>query len=176
MYTDIIMTISIVLIVLQVLMIFTFFHMANDVNAIKKELIGKKKKIKEPSLDSLVEENKADMKVFKSDEEYVQFANKNNKRHTKKVKRTKDTAVMQELTAEEQREVAPERWEEYCAICEEVDARAEELARKSYGVKEGEYIMGMCHEVWSYKKQILREEYNIEWKSPKDLNPEVMFD
>lgn len=36
--------------------------------------------------------------------------------------------------------------------------------------------MGYCHRYWSVKRRILREDYAIEWKSPAQLNPGVMFD
>lgn len=35
---------------------------------------------------------------------------------------------------------------------------------------------GSCHTAWFIKKNILKSEYGIEWKSPKDLNPQIVFD
>jgi hypothetical protein len=32
------------------------------------------------------------------------------------------------------------------------------------------------YKVWALKKQILLDEYNIIWKSPADLNPNIIFD
>lgn len=36
--------------------------------------------------------------------------------------------------------------------------------------------MGFCHTYWYRKKQILKEEYGIDWKSPADMNPMMCFD
>ncbi|NMC04755.1 MAG: hypothetical protein GYA24_06065 [Candidatus Lokiarchaeota archaeon] len=41
-------------------------------------------------------------------------------------------------------------------------------------VKKGE--MGYCHAFWAAKKRVLKEKYGIDWKSPAELNPHVMFD
>ncbi len=35
---------------------------------------------------------------------------------------------------------------------------------------------GLCYEIWARKKQLLKELYSIEWRSPADLNPGTMFD
>ena len=36
--------------------------------------------------------------------------------------------------------------------------------------------MGFCFAYWQTKKQILHENYGIEWKSPAIMNPKVLFD
>ena len=36
--------------------------------------------------------------------------------------------------------------------------------------------MGFCHTYWAFKKRILKEKFNIDWKTPQELNPDVMFD
>lgn len=36
--------------------------------------------------------------------------------------------------------------------------------------------LGFCHIYWNLKKQILKSDYNIDWKSPEELNPEITFD
>jgi hypothetical protein len=36
--------------------------------------------------------------------------------------------------------------------------------------------MGACHIYWRLKKEILKERYNIDWKSPADCHPEIIFD
>lgn len=36
--------------------------------------------------------------------------------------------------------------------------------------------MGFCHLYWRTKKRILKEEFGIEWKTPAEMNPGVMFD
>ena len=54
-----------------------------------------------------------------------------------------------------------------------IDAVEEEVAaRMNYEP----YGMGMCFEIWSIKKAILAEKYGIEWRSPSQMNPRVMFD
>ena len=36
--------------------------------------------------------------------------------------------------------------------------------------------LGYCHSLWSVKKRILKEKYQVEWRSPGEMNPEVKFD
>lgn len=38
------------------------------------------------------------------------------------------------------------------------------------------YMMGMCHSIWAMKKTILRYGFNIDWKTPSELHPDVLFD
>jgi len=35
---------------------------------------------------------------------------------------------------------------------------------------------GYCRLLWLMKKQILKEKYKINWKSPIEMNPEIDFD
>ena len=49
----------------------------------------------------------------------------------------------------------------------------ERLIRKEIG--EGGY-MGFCHKYWWTKKNLLKGKYGIEWESPVDMNPGVIFD
>lgn len=37
-------------------------------------------------------------------------------------------------------------------------------------------MTGICHVVWKNAKKRLKEEYNIDWKTPKEMNPHIMFD
>ena len=61
---------------------------------------------------------------------------------------------------------ASEKWEEVIYEVEkEVD---EELKDEPRG-------MGFCHAYWSAKKAALARR-GIEWKSPREMNPKVMFD
>ena len=46
-----------------------------------------------------------------------------------------------------------------------------EICDKRHGGK-----LGFCHRIWSTKKRILKEKYNIDWKTPAEMNPGVMFD
>lgn len=36
--------------------------------------------------------------------------------------------------------------------------------------------MGFVHRIWSTKQRILKKKYNIDWRTPAELNPHVMFD
>lgn len=36
--------------------------------------------------------------------------------------------------------------------------------------------MGFCFKFWSKKQELLKKKYGIEWHSPKQMNPRVMFD
>ena len=36
--------------------------------------------------------------------------------------------------------------------------------------------MGFCHQYWAFKKRILKEKFDIDWKTPQELNPNVRFD
>lgn len=36
--------------------------------------------------------------------------------------------------------------------------------------------MGFCFKYWEAKRSLLRDEYGIEWRSPSQMNPRVMFD
>ena len=44
---------------------------------------------------------------------------------------------------------------------------------ESQGVVKGR---GYIHKFWELKKKILKEEYNIEWKTPAEMNPQMQFD
>ena len=36
--------------------------------------------------------------------------------------------------------------------------------------------MGYCNNYWSAKKEILKEKYNIDWYTPTEENPDVIYD
>lgn len=38
------------------------------------------------------------------------------------------------------------------------------------------YRFGDCHGIWHRKKQILLERYHIRWRTPSEMNPDVVFD
>jgi hypothetical protein len=38
------------------------------------------------------------------------------------------------------------------------------------------FKMGTCHRIWNRKKQILKEEFGIDWYSPREMNPSARFD
>lgn len=39
-----------------------------------------------------------------------------------------------------------------------------------------QYALGACHVLWGMQKRILRERYGIDWKTPAEQNPDIMFD
>lgn len=59
---------------------------------------------------------------------------------------------------------------EFKAVIKQVEKELDELLKnKPKG-------MGFCHTYWSEKKRILKEKYGINWRSPANMNPHVMFD
>ena len=60
----------------------------------------------------------------------------------------------------------------YKAIFEAVDRETE--AALADDPDKGEH--GFCHTFWAVKKQILREKYGIEWKTPQEMEPDTLFD
>ena len=54
-----------------------------------------------------------------------------------------------------------------------IDTVNEEVDRRMEGEP---YGMGMCFEIWSIKKEILASKYDIEWRTPSQMNPRVHFD
>ena len=73
-------------------------------------------------------------------------------------------------------EVSDAQRARYEAVRDEVNARAEKMACEELGIPEGEYMLGMCHSIWHYKKQILKTEDGIDWHSPAELNPDAIYD
>ena len=57
--------------------------------------------------------------------------------------------------------------DEYLAVIDDIEEKVEK-SRTTYG-------HGSCFEVWSLKKSYLLE-HNIEWQTPSELNPRVLFD
>ena len=51
----------------------------------------------------------------------------------------------------------------------DVDLQVEKLIGK------GGYL-GYCHLFWNTKKRILREQYGIDWKTPAEEHPGIIFD
>ena len=60
-----------------------------------------------------------------------------------------------------------EMTEEYLAVIDEIEEKVEK-SRRAFG-------HGSCFEVWSLKKSYLLE-HDIEWHTPAELNPRVLFD
>lgn len=62
-----------------------------------------------------------------------------------------------------------EQTKEFQKIKEELERRVVEIV--------GEYDgLGYCHRYWAVKKTILESEYNIDWKTPQEMNPNDYFD
>ena len=55
----------------------------------------------------------------------------------------------------------------------QIEEEVNRLVKKEIG--EGGYL-GYCHMYWSVKQRILEEKYGIDWRTPSELNPEVLFD
>lgn len=36
--------------------------------------------------------------------------------------------------------------------------------------------IGFCHLLWETQKDLLKTKYGIDWKTPAEMNPEVLFD
>lgn len=62
--------------------------------------------------------------------------------------------------------------EEYKKIEEELEKKINILTK----VNDNQKGLGYCHIYWEYKKMILKRDYNIDWKSPAELNPDIIFD
>ena len=58
----------------------------------------------------------------------------------------------------------------FAAIIEHVD----KLADDETGSAGDE--TGSCHLFWAAKKRILKTQFGLDWESPADLNPNVLFD
>lgn len=55
----------------------------------------------------------------------------------------------------------------------EAEKEAElELEREGVNKKR----LGYCHEVWFRQKKILKEKYGIDWKTPAEQNPDILYD
>lgn len=54
-----------------------------------------------------------------------------------------------------------------------IELKLEQLIRKEIGDKP---YLGFCHLYWNTKKRILKEQFNLDWKTPAELNPDCRFD
>ena len=58
-------------------------------------------------------------------------------------------------------------WEKiYYDVEDELDRRLANVPRQ----------MGFCFQYWAMKRELLMEKYGIDWRSPSQMNPRVMFD
>jgi hypothetical protein len=60
----------------------------------------------------------------------------------------------------------------YAEIIKDVERKVEQRLKAQKVEKE----IGYCHDFWSLKKEILKIEYGLEWKSPAEINPDIYFD
>ncbi len=61
------------------------------------------------------------------------------------------------------------------------DPHTKELVEAAYVEAEHELTnrgrgLGHCHVVWAMTKRILREKHGIDWLSPREMNPWILFD
>jgi hypothetical protein len=43
-------------------------------------------------------------------------------------------------------------------------------------LKGEEQIFGGCHMLWITKKRILKDKYGVDWRTPAEMNPHIIFD
>lgn len=60
----------------------------------------------------------------------------------------------------------------YAEVFKKVDDEVKEALAKD--PQKGS--MGFVHRIWNSKNQILKHKYGIDWRTPAELNPHVMFD
>ena len=53
-------------------------------------------------------------------------------------------------------------------------ARADREAEEALAKEPRE--LGFCRIFWATKKRILRERFGIDWKSPAEMNPHIIYD
>lgn len=54
-------------------------------------------------------------------------------------------------------------------------AEADAKTREAVG-DNPRHELGFCFVFWDKKKEILLRDYNIDWKTPAELNPNVIYD
>jgi hypothetical protein len=37
-------------------------------------------------------------------------------------------------------------------------------------------LLGYCHALWGEQQEILKTKYGIDWKTPAEMNPNIIFD
>lgn len=62
----------------------------------------------------------------------------------------------------------------YRDIIKQAAEEAERLCEEECPKMKGK--LGWCHILWHKQKMILKEKHNIDWKTPKEMNPDIMFD
>jgi hypothetical protein len=67
-------------------------------------------------------------------------------------------------------------WKEYIPYYKRIIDQAGEEAFQILEEKKINRSYGYCHRFWGLKKRILKEKYNINWKTPAELNRHIIFD
>jgi len=65
-----------------------------------------------------------------------------------------------------------ENSEQFTKVIKEIDDETEKLLTQEGVQKTRGYIL----KFWQLKKKLLKEKYNIDWKTPEEMNPGVLFD
>lgn len=60
------------------------------------------------------------------------------------------------------------------AIFEKIDDEVEEYIKKE--MPNAPRGMGYCHLFWDKKQELLKSKYKIKWRTPAEMNPEILFD
>ena len=63
---------------------------------------------------------------------------------------------------------------ENAAYYKSIEAEVEEKLKEK--LKDIPECLGYCHMYWATKKELLKKEYGIDWKSPAEMNPHALFD
>ncbi len=82
-----------------------------------------------------------------------------------------DRGAFQEIEQEGHLKKDPVCWTWYWERV--IDSVEEEVSRRLEGVQRG---MGFCFAYWAEKKNVMKELHGIEWKTPSEMNPKVLFD
>ena len=53
-------------------------------------------------------------------------------------------------------------------------ARVEQILEVEFSNQRN--LIGNSSAYWARKKKLLKEHYNIDWKTPQELNPDIIFD
>ncbi|KUO70803.1 MAG: hypothetical protein APF81_12780 [Desulfosporosinus sp. BRH_c37] len=60
---------------------------------------------------------------------------------------------------------------EYKRVIAEVNQEVDRFMQEHHK----KVFLGACHIAWAAKKRILKNKHNIDWKTPKEMNPRVFL-
>lgn len=63
----------------------------------------------------------------------------------------------------------------YLAVIGDIDAEVQRLVNLERAAHP-EIKIGWAHSEWEHKKRLLKERHNIDWKSPRELDPSMPMD